>query len=586
VTASRSRICAGILRTLAALAFLATWPVLAIEEIRSYDIEIGIRADGSLDVTEHITVQAEGSQIRRGLYRDFPTRYRDRFGNRVVVGFEVLGVERDGLPEPWFTESLHNGVRINTGNDDFLPRLPGEYRYTLRYRTTRQLGFFDTHDELYWNAIGTGWIFPIRSGAVEVRLPQAVPVDAMRLDAYTGPQGAQGRDYRATPVAPGTARWTLTRELAPNEGLTIALGFPKGIVTEPTSQQRMTWLLLDNRGILVALAGAAILLAYCLRRWHAVGRDPRPGVIIPRYEPPKDRSPAELRYLCRGGYDSRCFTADLLTLAVSGQVLIEREDRLLFKDRWRLERTGATADPRLHRTASALLASLFEPGATRLELQQENASRLQKAHSAHTTALEARLHGSHFNRNGASFLIAVAIALATGIGALGISGGAGIEVILLVCAAMLAIVLVFRKLVMAPTSTGRRLIDEAEGLKRYLSVAERDELRSMAGPGAPPPLDAKRYETLLPYAIALDVEEAWTRKFTAAVGVAAAAAAGAGIRWYRGASPGDLGGLASAVGNGLNASIASASTPPGSSSGGSGGGSSGGGGGGGGGGGR
>jgi uncharacterized membrane protein YgcG len=146
-------------------------------------------------------------------------------------------------------------------------------------------------------------------------------------------------------------------------------------------------------------------------------------------------------------------------------------------------------------------------------------------------------------------------------------------------------VIAFGRLVQAPTPQGRRLIDEIEGLKLYLSVAERDELASIEGPGAPPPLDATRYESLLPYAVALDVEEAWTKKFTAAVGVAAAAAATAGIGWYRGGGVDDLGSLAKVVGSGLNASIASASTPPGSSSG-RGGGSSGGGGGGGGGGGR
>ena len=119
-----------------------------------------------------------------------------------------------------------------------------------------------------------------------------------------------------------------------------------------------------------------------------------------------------------------------------------------------------------------------------------------------------------------------------------------------------------------------------------LSVAERDELKSMQGPEAPPSLDAERYEALLPYAVALDVEEAWTRKFTAAVGAAAAAEATARMAWYHGAHTGDLGGLVKAVGSGLNSSIASASTPPGSTSGGGGGGFSGGGGGGGGGGGR
>src|SRR5690606_26378042 len=155
------------------------------ERILAYDSEVVVAGEGSLDVTERITVRAEGSQLRRGIYRDFPTRYRDRHGNRVVVGLEVLGVSLNGRPAPGFTEQHDNGVRINTGNDAFLD-VPADYTFELHYRTTRQLGFFDDHDELYWNAIGHGWAFPIESGSVEVRLPQAVPVDAMEVLAYTG----------------------------------------------------------------------------------------------------------------------------------------------------------------------------------------------------------------------------------------------------------------------------------------------------------------------------------------------------------------------------------------------------------------
>jgi hypothetical protein len=86
--------------------------------------------------------------------------------------------------------------------------------------------------------------------------------------------------------------------------------------------------------------------------------------------------------------------------------------------------------------------------------------------------------------------------------------------------------------------------------------------------------------------VALEVEDAWTKKFTLAVGAAAAAAVTAGIAWYRGSGIGDLNQLSSAIGSSLSSQIASASTPPGSSSGSGGGGFSGGGGGGGGGGGR
>jgi hypothetical protein len=152
------------------------------ERILEYVIEVNVNADGALDVAEQITVRAEGNQIRRGIFRDFPTRYRDRYGNNVVVGLEVQGVERDGAAEPWFTERRANGVRINTGTDDFLPGLPAEYRYTLRYRTTRQLGFFADHDELYWNAIGTGWNFAIERASVEVRLPAPVPTERMEAE--------------------------------------------------------------------------------------------------------------------------------------------------------------------------------------------------------------------------------------------------------------------------------------------------------------------------------------------------------------------------------------------------------------------
>jgi uncharacterized membrane protein len=127
-------------------------------------------------------------------------------------------------------------------------------------------------------------------------------------------------------------------------------------------------------------------------------------------------------------------------------------------------------------------------------------------------------------------------------------------------------------------------MDEIEGFKLYLSVAERQEIAQMRGPDGPPQLDAGRYEAFLPYAVALEVEDAWTKKFTAAVGAAAAAEAASRMTWYNGSSFNNIGDFTNSIGSSLSSSISSASTPPGSSSGA--GGSSGGGGGGGGGGGR
>ncbi len=156
---------------------------------------------------------------------------------------------------------------------------------------------------------------------------------------------------------------------------------------------------------------------------------------------------------------------------------------------------------------------------------------------------------------------------------------------------MLAAHILFGWLLKAPTPEGRKRMDEVEGLRQYLSVAERDEIGAMAAPSstsdAPPSLDAARYERLLPYAMALDVEAKWSDRFTRAVGVQAAEAARP--RWYHGgtgSTPMGLASMGSSLGSALTQHISSSSSPPGSSSGSGGGGSSGGGGGGGGGGGR
>lgn len=565
-------------------ALLLSAPVAAQERITGYHSQVEIRNDGSIDVTEKISVHAEGNQIRRGIYRDFPTRYRDRFGNRVRVALEVLSVERNGVMEPWFTEKMSNGVRINTGNDDFLP-VPADYTFTIRYRTTRQLGFFEDFDELYWNAIGTGWIFPIETGSVEVRLPSPVPAEQLKPEAYTGAQGARGSAYVADIPAPGVARYRLTQPLAPYEGFTVVLGFPKGIVHEPTDTERTSWFLKDNRGVFAAIAGFIALLFYTIGKWRAVGRDPEKGIVIARYEPREGQTPAGLRYMMKMGYDTRCFTADILSLAVGGHVRINKEDKFL-KDEWSLEHDGSMAAVEPSPAQKKLLGGLFRGMPGTLVLKNTNAGVISKATQEHQKMLDAEYHPRFFKRNTKQLMIGVLIAVVTMAISFLISGGFGIPAIFVIGVLSLIVLVTFGFLVRAPTREGRALLDEIEGLKVYMKVAERQELASMKGPDEPA-LDAKRYEAMLPFAVALEVEDAWTDKFTAAVGAAAAMQATQSMHWYTGRGGfSNLGDFTSSVSSGLNSTISSASSPPGSSSGGGGGGFSGGGGGGGGGGGR
>src|SRR5690606_29860282 len=96
---------------------------------------------------------------------------------------------------------------------------PGPHTYTLTYRTARQLGFFDTHDELYWNVTGNGWAFPIDAAAATVELPPDVPRERVTLEGYTGPMGSIERNLTTEVAADGTLRFRTTQPLDSYEGL-------------------------------------------------------------------------------------------------------------------------------------------------------------------------------------------------------------------------------------------------------------------------------------------------------------------------------------------------------------------------------
>ncbi len=156
------RLCSALL-----LVFWMACGAQAEEVIRDYHADITVFPDATIEVTETITVNAEGNRIQRGIFRDFPLYAQDARGFRQKVDFELISVERDGQPEANHTESITGGIRIYAGSGDVFLQ-PGEYTYTITYRTGRQIRYFDDHDELYWNVTGNGWLFPIEEASVKV----------------------------------------------------------------------------------------------------------------------------------------------------------------------------------------------------------------------------------------------------------------------------------------------------------------------------------------------------------------------------------------------------------------------------------
>jgi len=144
--------------------------------------------------------------------------------------------------------------------------------------------------------------------------------------------------------------------------------------------------------------------------------------------------------------------------------------------------------------------------------------------------------------------------------------------------------IVFLYLMKAPTYAGRRLLDQIEGFKMFLGAVDSDRLNRAMPPQQTPVV----FEKLLPYALALDVEQDWANKFSGVLTAASTVPGGSSTvyatSFYVGTSGGGFGGanFASSFSNSFTSAISSSSSAPGSSGGGGSGGSGGGGGGGGG----
>jgi hypothetical protein len=600
------------------------------ERILSFDSRIDIMTDGDVVVTETIRVVAAGKKIRRGIYRDFPTHYRNNHGNRVTVRFEVLEVLRDNRPEAYHTEQQSNGMRVYMGNKD-VNLQPGETTYTLVYRTDRQIGFFDEYDELYWNVTGNGWDFVIETVRAVVQLPRGAEV--VQYAAYTGPVGADGKDFTIGRTGDDFS-FSTTRALAPREGLTIAVAWPKGVVTEPDTAERIGYLLGDNRGLVVALCGLILLFAYYLSAWLKVGRDPIGGAIIPRYVPPKGISPAGMRYVQKMGFDKKALAVAVVSMAVKGFLTIAEDS----DGDYSLEITGSQSSS-LSAGEAKVARHLFPPGRRAITLAKSSHKKVGAAVKALRTSLSGEYEKAYFLRNTRYFIPGIAISVLTlgGIiltasmapvamfmmvwlsgwsagvyvlsatviaawrsrkvaGAMAITlfalpffGGEifGIGVLasaigfpsLILFLGIVAANIVFYHLLKAPTLAGRRLMDDIGGLKLYMRVAEQERMNLLNPPDRTP----EHFEALLPCAMALDVENDWNEQFADVLAKAAVDPASGRHHtpsWYSGRTP--FTGLAASLGGSFAGAVSASSSSPGSSSGSGGGGSSGGGGGGGG----
>lgn len=319
-------------------------------------------------------------------------------------------------------------------------------------------------------------------------------------------------------------------------------------------------------------APAAVFLFY-LFAWLRIGPEPKPGTTVVAYDPPDNLTAAAVRFVAYGTTDGRSFAAVIAQLARHGCLRVEPVDGKYRLARLMSDRASeATLAPEELRVLRLLFSDgpeiVLSPS-----LDERNTAQNGLYVNAIHEELNKRLAGKYMTRHGgviavgvlATFVLAFLMgaaahgkelietlfttmwvmfvglviglmleislarawrsavratmdwkALIPGTAAIAIFAGA-VSFLLYVLAhdvspayslmlvALLATNLGWGPFLKRRTESGRKTCDQIAGFKMFLEKVEQDRLNRMNSSGEIP-TDLDKY---LPYAIALEVKEAW-----------------------------------------------------------------------------
>ena len=285
------------------------------ENIIDYDIEIHVNKDASMDVKEKITVNALGDEIQHGIYRDFPTQYKNK-----TVSFKINDITLDDEDVKYTTESVSRGVRIKIGSsNEYVSE--GIHTYVIDYTTERQMFFEEDYNELYWNLIGSGWNFDIEECSAKIYFPKGTEILEDDIKAYVGAYGnSEEADdvYWYVDENESCVYFNVFHEIPSQNAFTIVVRAEKGTIAEPTLGQRFRWFIQDNAMFVVILIGMIGLGVWQFIVWKKYGKDPEKNVIIPKYYPPEGMDVGDVKYVDTMGKTDRILEATFISLATKG----------------------------------------------------------------------------------------------------------------------------------------------------------------------------------------------------------------------------------------------------------------------------
>ena len=507
------------------------------EKIYTFYSDVTIEESGMIRVKEEIRIFSKGDVFKRGITRSLPLIRRDIQNNRISIDYSVSEVLMNGSPVNYFTEREGGDLIIYVGDRNiFLD--PGFYIYEIYYETAGQIGFYEDYDELSWNVNGISGKM-IDSVSSVVRLPTGANI--ISSHCYTGRFGDKESDCISEINEDGSLT-TVVNNLPSNEMLTVSVGFTKGVVNQPAGFETNVFSWFDKNGMAVVSAVFILLLSVYYRiTWKKYGVDPPKPVAIPQFSPPDGLSPAAVGMLHKGYFIDDLITASIVNLSVKGYLSIEEiiEKKGLFgirKDRvFSLTRLNNDYSKLPAEEAVVLRELFYSDDNIRLDgkYDRDVAKMMQNYKKSLNKQFRPVLdEGINIKFHVVPWLgfVLYIIILFYFINNSLMHFEVNRTALFITIPLLSILYIIYAIQIVRPGERKLHYRSNIKGLKMYLDVAEEKRMQFFN----PPSVTPEKFEELLPYAIALEMEEVWGEKFEKALLSSAVQPEAYQPAWYRG----------------------------------------------------
>jgi len=498
---------------LATLGFLA---LLAPSALADYswnlpEVNQDIRLDKSGEIHVVETVKADFTRSpHHGIYRHIPISYKDKFGNPFNLRFKLISVTDENRKSRSIASEYKSGGEyiIKIGDKDVMYN--DIQTYVITYDINRAIGYFDEHNELYWNPYSS-WDIPVLSSTVTVHLPQEVDESSLSSTCYTGFYGETSKDCLSTVIDGQTLQYSITKPSAPGEGFTIVAGWPKGIISEASWFMKIWWFVVDNWSLLIPL----FVFVFLFWKWYTVGRDPKVGdTVIPRFEPPDDLTPTEVGTIIDEKVDIQDITSVIITYAVRGYIKIHeiKSKKMFFFDDtdYELEVVKSYSDDKNMKSHEKKILGAIFGGKKKIKI-----SSLKYKFYKHIKGIKKQIYTglvkdgylAHNPENIRAIYMGIGIGIiwATLFGAGFITDFIGLTAVFAIVASG-GLFILFSFIMPRKTIKGAKTLIEIKGLEEYIRTAEKDRIKFQEDQNI-------FFEKLLPYAMVLGLGEKWAGAF-------------------------------------------------------------------------